>query len=563
MRTAHPADRLAAVSRTFGPAAARQKLRLLDEIARTKRSSYRQIILLRDILYFLRAYPDNARVLDAVRSRIAALKDVVDRETGGDPQHPRFLNSGLPGTCNTETYSYAVLQRLVRLFPGRLDLDWEEITYEPTFVDALNLAVLPGESRGLEDEYLGLRDWLQRCKTEEGQTDLETVLQLFEGSRLNPRERAHAFEACEYPMVYHLGDPGSSRCEAGLELDQIFFQRKSLAPERFRLGPKIVQPLEDYWTLDESAGRRMTDMSLAALCSRNLEIHPLMYANPADVTVVECGRGLRIILAGVLPEFRAVVETDLFFLILKNGVPVAYGPASIFLGCCEMGINLFPEFRGGEIRYIYSQFMRALYHLADVRYFFLTSYGMGDGNPEALKSGAFWFYRKLGFRAANPDVESLARQEERKIRRRRGYRSPMPILRELALTDAYFDLSGGACKPICFEDLGHAVSRYVTVRFGGSRERAQRHGVRSLIQLLEIDDFSSWTKPENTALRRLAPVLVQVPGLSAWPAVEKRSLVASIRAKGGRSEFEYIRLLRGVPRLGEALHTLASRTRDQ
>ena len=66
---------------------------------------------------------------------------------------------------------------------------------------------------------------------------------------------------------------------------------------------------------------------------------------PADVCLVDCGRGLQVLLAGVLPPRRAPLEALFFFLILKNGVPIAYGPASSFLGCCEMGINLFPEFR--------------------------------------------------------------------------------------------------------------------------------------------------------------------------------------------------------------------------
>ena len=55
---------------------------------------------------------------------------------------------------------------------------------------------------------------------------------------------------------------------------------------------------------------------------------------------------------------------------------------------------------------------QVLFHLASVRYFVLTPYGMGEDNDEALQSGAFWFYRKLGFRAANPEVEALAVREE-------------------------------------------------------------------------------------------------------------------------------------------------------
>ena len=38
-----------------------------------------------------------------------------------------------------------------------------------------------------------------------------------------------------------------------------------------------------------------------------------------DVSVAECGRGLQVVLVGVVPEFRGVLESLYFFLILKNG----------------------------------------------------------------------------------------------------------------------------------------------------------------------------------------------------------------------------------------------------
>jgi hypothetical protein len=558
MTKPHSIDRLAGLSHRFGREAAREKSSLLGDIAGMERCTPRRLIRLHDTLYFMRAYPDDGHVLRVVSSLLSSLREKVTAISGGDPEYPAFKNTGLPGSCNRHSYSYEVLKRMVRLFPGSFDIDWGEITYEPTFVDALNLTVLPTESRGLEDEYMGLRDWLQQCKTSPEQTDLEVVLRLFAGSSLTPRQQVHVFESCEYPVVYRTSEVGSARCEVGLKPTRPHYQKQPFSHARFPLRPKIVQPLERHAKLDRTEGQKLVDLSLAALCSRNLEIHPLIYANPADVVTAEGGRGLHIVLAGMRPEFRAVAETDFFFLILKNGVPIAYGPASVFLGCCEMGINLFPEFRGGEIRYIYSQFMRVLYHVAGVRYFFLTSYGMGDGNPEAIKSGAFWFYRKLGFRAADTDVEARAREEEAIMRRRPSHRSSLATLRELSLTDAYFDLSGGRCAPVNFEHLGHAVSRMVRDRFEGSRGRAERASVERITAILGIRDARAWSRDETRALRRWAPVLVLVAGLADWPAKEKRALAAAIRARGGKSEFDYVRRIDGVPGLQEALHAVAA-----
>ena len=43
-------------------------------------------------------------------------------------------------------------------------------------------------------------------------------------------------------------------------------------------------------------------------------------------------------------------------------------------------------------------------------------YQIGDGNEEAIGSGAFWFYRKMGFRSMDPELEKLAQAEEKKVR---------------------------------------------------------------------------------------------------------------------------------------------------
>jgi hypothetical protein len=422
----------------------------------------------------------------------------------------------------------------------------------------VDLAVRRAETRGLEDEYATLRDWLHNAKPSHRRTDLEVVLKLFRESTMTPQQQVHVYEICEVPVLYRLDVAGSGRCEVHLKTDGIAYQRKPMDRERFRLGPRIARPLKSYRRISRPAGRRMLDDALRALCSRNLEIHALIYANPDDVTVADCGRGLQVVLAGMLPEWRSTLESDLFFLIVKNGVPIAYGPASIFQGCCEMGINLFPEFRGGEIRYIYAQFMRTLYNLAAVRYFFLVSYGMGEGNPQALKSGAFWFYRKMGFKASNPEVEALAQAEEKIMRSRRGYRSSMRTLRKLSYTEAYLDLSRGKCRPLDFESLSQAATRYIAQRFDGDRDRAARGGTRRLVRILGIENYLEWTPQERYWMRELAPTLCLIPDLESWPVRERRSLAALVRSKGARHELGYTRRAARHTRLAEVLHSIST-----
>jgi hypothetical protein len=558
MTASHPVDALFALSRTFGRTAASQKLRLLRETASLQRLSEAQIVRLHDTLYFMRAYPDNADVLRAVDSQIDKLRQVVDAYTKGDSRNDALLNTGVPGSCNAYPYSYMVLQRLVRLYPGCADIDWDAFEDESLLLEGLDLAVGRAESRGLEDEYATLKQWLQYAKPGPEHTDLEVVLDLFSRSSLMPAQQVHIYEICEVPVLYRLDAPGSGRCEVRLRTNGIAYQRRPFDRERFNLKPRIARPLKRYGRLSPRAGRKTLDNALRSLCSRNLEIHALIYANPDDVTVADCGRGLQVVLAGMLPEWRSTLESDLFFLIVKNGVPIAYGPASVFQGCCEMGINLFPEFRGGEIRHIYSQLMRTLHNLAAVRYFFLVSYGMGEDNPQALKSGAFWFYRKMGFKASNPEVEALARAEEKIMRSQKGYRSSMRTLRRLSYTDAYLDLSRGRCRPLDFESLSEAATRYIAGRFDGDRDRAARGCTRRLTRILDIDDYAEWTPDERFWMRELGPILCSIPDLESWPVRDRRSLATVIRSKGAPHELAYTRRAAKHTRLAKALHAIAS-----
>ena len=64
--------------------------------------------------------------------------------------------------------------------------------------------------------------------------------------------------------------------------------------------------------------------------------------------------------------------------------------------------------------------------------FSIDPYQIGLGNDEAIEAGAFWFYRKLGFRSTNPKIEQLARREEERIATDPHHRTSARTLKTLA-----------------------------------------------------------------------------------------------------------------------------------
>jgi len=568
MPSPRPVAALARVATAFGPAAAREKLRLLTEIEGTRRLSLRDLRAVHDVVCFLRAYPDDARVLAAVLAVVARLRDWLgSARAGGDRE--ALAETGFPGSVVRGELGLSLLARMARRLPAALEIDWDELEApgEEALANLLGLLVTSGECQGLDDIGIPLREWFAACRPDGSASDLSFLMRLLADSALDDAARDLLFECCAVPLRYALDAPGTGRCELAWPVERVHYQRAEL--DRTLLPPAAVmrRAFPDSGRVSPARGEQLIHLAQLALCARGLEIRTLSHANGRDVSLFTCGRGLGLVLIGVVPGYRDPLESHYVFLALKNGVPIGYGPSSVSLGTCELGLNLFPEFRGAEIRYIYPQLMRVLHQALGVEYFFLTPYGMGLDNPAAIRTGAFWFYRKLGFRPSNPAVEELARAEEERLRREPGRRSSPSMLRRLARTSAYFDVSGGTCHPLELGPIGLRQSRLVARAYGGDRRRATRDCVRRLARALGLERVPRLSAGERRAWEMLAPLLVRIPGLAAepgersggdtpWSARDRRRLRRILRAKGAPSERDVDRLIRGHELLCAGLRLL-------
>jgi hypothetical protein len=127
-------------------------------------------------------------------------------------------------------------------------------------------------------------------------------------------------------------------------------------------------------------------------------------------------------------------------MIYKNCVPIGYFEGLSLFERMESGFNLYYTFRDGETAWLYARILNVMYHFAGVTAFSLDPYQIGFENEEGIASGAFWFYRKLGFRPTNPEALQLALKEEEKLRTRKGYRTSAATLRKLARSPMIFEL---------------------------------------------------------------------------------------------------------------------------
>jgi hypothetical protein len=226
----------------------------------------------------------------------------------------------------------------------------------------------------------------------------------------------------------------------------------------------------------------------------------------------------------------------------------------------ESGFNLYYTFRDGETAWLYARTLNIFRHLLGVTAFTLDPYQIGHENEEGIESGAFWFYRKLGFRPTKPDIRKLVAREEEKLASRSSYRTSAPTLRKLAAGSMIFELDQsrvGDWDRFQVRNIGFAVQRQMAAGFKGNPERMRNASVNALADALGIR-VTDWRGVERTALRDFAVVLSQFPDLDRWTAFEKQQLTQIIRAKAGKEEARYLKLMQRHSRLREQMIRLGS-----
>lgn len=546
----------------FTPADCGTKVKTIRALQDREIRDVASLVQFHETLCFLRAYPDSPEVLRLVEQALEGFAARVDlvKANGRSAELKKLRGTGIVHTTVYYPYPHAMATWLVEHFPRDVEMDWEDDAGVDKIRAILPLTVAYAENDALDDERIALRDWVRAAKGRRDVSDLQWLLELLHRSPLSPEIIRNLYDGAELLLGWELCDAAASRTLAGCPAGRIFHHRGPLKRGQIDFSREIRKPLPAVKVVSLRTAEALIHLFRCALSVRNRELHPLLYANPQDVMVADLDRGLRIILVGVIPEFRLPLEGYYSFLVLKNGVPVGYGGGGPLLDRLEIAGNIFETFRQGESVYIFSQVYRAFHHLCGSDYFLVPRYQVGYENDEALDSGAFWFYHKLGFRPEDPDVYKLAEEEQAKIKADSSYRSSRKTLEALAQSDMSLRLKDGTgrrSKVLQPGGLGFRVSLHIAQKFQGDRAAAIRAGTQQVAQHLDIRAWRRWSGPEQMALERLSPILVLIPDLARWSSAEKRSLVRIIRAKGGKSEAAYVRLLRGHIRLARSLHALA------
>jgi hypothetical protein len=340
-----------------------------------------------------------------------------------------------------------------------------------------------------------------------------------------------------------------------------FHDAPLLARRDVSLDAVLSAPRLPLRRLSRREGQRVCDMVRETTAARYREFYTFTYADPATVLSTRPGRGVELFLVGVVPERRLPLRAAYGGFVVKNAVPIGYIEGLAFFDRLEIGFNMYYTFREGESAWIYAQVLKLHRDALGVTSFSIDPYQLGFENEEAIDSGAFWFYRKLGFRPTDRGVAALLAREERRIAADPAYRSSRRTLERLVTHNLLYEAPGaphGDWDRFHVRKIGLAVNRAMRERSGGDAARHRERAVRRVATALGRS-ASRIPRSDAKAFEDFALALDLVPGIARWTPAEKAGVLEVVRAKSARSETAYLRALAKNPRLRRTLIALGSR----
>ena len=547
----------------FGRNEAARVVKLLNRLDAARFPDAASLIRFHEALLFLRAFPQGPAVVRATERILKSFHKKVEalRKGGADMDAFEPIEvSGIAGTQMEDTLSFDLARWLIKRMPGKVEIAWENYepgrelgTTGPRFIPLLE-----------DDAYVEAdtpwRRWLEMAGGKKNATPA-WLIERFQQLPLPAQQKAELYESLRVPLRWNLENSAITRTRNWKPVRSVFYYSEALiSRSQVSVAAELAGRPPQLTRLSRRHGEQVMNMIREVMLVRYRELYGTTLGDPASVVRSDVGRGISIYLWNLPPDRRLPLRAYVAGLTLKNGVPINYIEA---IGLCEwmeVGFNTFYTFRGGEAGWVYAQVLRCLCRLMGTTCVSVYPYQLGHDNEEAIESGAFWFYRKLGFRPGRADLQRLAEREEGRIAADPKYRTPARTLRRLASGHAFYELPGsevGAWDSFSTRNVGLRVNRRMAREFQGDSGRMRKESARSVARTLGVDT-SSWTASERVSFENFAVLLTLVPGFRSWKREEKEALVRIIRSKSKADEMVYLHLTQRNERFREALLKLGS-----
>ena len=549
-------DALEDTKRQYGKGCATRTEKLLHSLRGWTFRNAESLLRCHDTLLFLRAFPQSPRVAVLTDDLLGSIPNQVHHLQSSGANMSFFDDerfSGVAGTVLHNAWTYEIVRWLVRRHGKEVGVtgSLEEQSQRMS-------SILPSVLPLLEDDSYVEPDtpYIKMMESAAGGSArvLPWLVQAFEQLTIPPLHKTAFYDALGIEVTWNLSAAASRTFARGHAVPLFCHESALIQRKQVSLANELCSPDLPLRKLSPRKGEEALDLVRDAVTVRYRELHGTTRGNSGVVYEADVGRGVQIFLWGLSPTWRLPLRAYYAGFTLKNGVPINYIEAIGLFEWLEIGFNTFYAFREGETAWIYAKILHLLNKISGATCFYVYPYQLGHENEEAIASGAFWFYRKLGFRPGHPDLLKLARREEATIEKNPKHRTAPRTLRRLAAGHVFYEFGNGrpgAWDRFSLRDILLAVQRHMTEKFDGGIGKMRKCTSQRLVELLNID-LSRWSVLEQHVLSNFACVLSLVPELGRWDGGEKKQLVRIIRAKAAPEETPYLRLLQKHKRLRAA-----------
>lgn len=532
---------LRSCSNRYGASWTARKEELLHQFAARHITEVNVLLAYHDCLLFLLAYPENRKQFQLAAKELDRIAGIVQSIFDGLNQRKQKQLSGTGIACSSVhvAFSLDMIAWLIQRFPSQVSIF--EYAGDKEAVKEVLLLLLPSAEReSLEKKEYSVNKLIQYAKGATPDSDLHWLIALFQQSELKPALRDHLFHSLQLYVTWQTDRTSPSRTYARSFPAPVYFQKREFNKQY--VAAKIIgEPVAEAKHLSKEQKQELVTISRGILGMLHRETDPSTYAETDAVAYFEMGKGISIALYPMVASRRLPFDSYIGYLLFKNRLPVAYGGGWIFQRHCKIGVNVLSAFRGGESAWLFMQIMRLYAQYYCVKRFIIEPYQIGHRNMEGLKSGAFWFYYRMGFVPVENGLKHLAAAEYERIRSEKHYRTPLAVLKKLAVSNKELILDDEEQHPVDVLQLSEAITSMINDRFNGNRLQAEKAALTFSSEFLRIKAAEYHNPSMHESLKNFSLLLLLLSSsLNTWKETDKADFLQLIILKGSGSERKYM-----------------------
>lgn len=519
----------------FDPTHDEEKKHLLNELISYNAFKHQTFKQFHQLLIGLMAYPSNKTLLDLTNETMSKL--LLQLEKKASLQH-KLIGTGYLHTAVECNFSYEKVKYIISKFPHQVSIHSASSSIE-TQIAILKLLLPSVEYSAIHDGEKDFKTRIKEFNTSKKITDLEWLIQTIQQSDLTKKTQAIIYNQLGIFILWKVSNKESSVSFLRGASLPIYYHTKPLE-KKINLPEIIQQKLPVPIKLSDK--ENIIDTAKITLFYLYRETEPFTNASKEDITLFQLDKGISIALFGNSIDKRYSLESYIGYMVFKNNIPVSYGGGWIFGERSQFGINILEAFRGGESGLIICELLRVYHQHFGVTCFVVKPYQFGLNNTEALKTGAFWFYYKLGFRPENSTLKELALNEEKQKLLNFNYKSDISTLKKYTKSNLALTLSESSYPNYDSELLSKRITTFINTTFDGDREKALTHCFNQLKEIFAIDT-KHWKQEDVFYAQQIAVLFSMKPNSKEWQKKHKKDILLFIQLKSAKTEFPWIKHL--------------------